>query len=897
MMFTLTSCNDIFIKAKELIVEDDSAPTSPGGNNNNPVSVSMLTTLAEGYCFLKSDTENFCWGTGIGNSPVNISSNFKTAFQYLKGKSITDIITSKNGIRNCAIDSNNLAYCWGRNRYGAIGDGTTVDVLSPKPLDRSGVLSGKTVKKLILTDDYSCMIASDDKVYCWGDNSYGQFGNGTTTPSASPVAVNMSGALNGKTVKDLVTDDGAVCVIASDDKVYCWGNGRFGGIANGSTSDSTSPVAITPGALGGLTVKSIKLDENTGCVIASDDKVYCWGWNGYGRLGNSTTSNSTSPVEVDFTGALAGKTAKSLVVAGSYTCILASDNQVYCFGYGTEGALGQGAFANATVPVAVDTSGVLSGKTIQKIVGMSSSVCAFASDSKVYCWGYGWRGNLGNGVTGANSAVPVAIDTSGALAGKTVSDLFGARKRTCVKTTDGSVSCWAEGPIGNNTNITRTSSPSPIYMSGDLNGLTINKMVIGDYGSCSIASDNNIYCWGSGEFGSLGRGFTGDTSAPVALKGTDSSDEVILDAKFKTVFDGIVYVQRSNGELFSGEIGSALNFLKDFGSSEIVEIKGVTGANKFLCALTDDEKLFCWGDNQYGQLGDGTSGVGPGNPQQISMTGDLSGKSILSFAVGNNAACAIASDNQVYCWGRNFDGLLGIGGASDSNVPVAVYTGGVLSGKSMSSIVMARSNACVVTATEGKVYCWGANNAVFGDGGFNPSNVPVATDMTGVLNNKKIQTLKLADGSACALTTEGLVACWGVGSDGQMGDGDTSSPGSLIPVAIDMTGALSGKTIKKISTNGYTMCAIASDDKLYCWGYGASGELGDNLQTSSYSPVAVSTTGALSGKSIIEVSISAFSVCALDSNEEVYCWGDNTTSGEVGTGLSSISALPVKLTF
>lgn len=894
MMTSLSSCRNFFKNAKALVMEGTTT-SSPGGGSNDSVTTPKLFSLAEGYCFLKSDTENFCWGTGIGNTPVNISSGFKTAALHLKGKTIDDIVSEKDGQRFCAIDSNDLAYCWGSNDDGEIGNGTTDSALTPSPIDMTGVLAGKTVKKLLLETDYSCMIASDDKVYCWGDNGDGQLGNGSTTPSTTPVAVNMTGALNGLTVKSLESAAGAVCVIASDDHVYCWGNGQFGGIANGSTNDSTVPVAISAGALGGQTVKSLKLHGNTGCVIANDNKVYCWGWSGWGRLGNGSSSNSNVPVAVDFTGVLSGKTAKSLLISGSHTCIIASDDQVYCWGYGGEGALGHNAFTNSNVPVAVDTSGVLNGKTIQKLSSTESSVCAQANDNKVYCWGYGWRGNLGNGVTGANSAIPVAVDTSGVLSGKTVADIISSNENSCVKTTDGLLYCWGEGVLGDNTTTAESAIPTALYMGGVLNGLTLSKVNTGRWTSCALASDNGIYCWGSGSEGGFGNGMTDNSYAPVSMKNTDSSDEVISDAAFKTIFDGIVYIQRTNGEVFSGSIGSPLNFTTDLGSSIITEIKGKAGFNKFLCALTDDEKLYCWGRNSFGQVGNGdTNGNDVSTPVSIDMTGALNGKTILSFAVGSNAVCAIGSDHNAYCWGKNTNGVLGDGTNTDSFSPVPVSTSGVLSGKSLSSLVMADENACAISS-EGKIYCWGVNSAVFGDGGFAPSNVPVATDTTGVLNNKTIKSLKITDTNACALSTDGLVFCWGQGMNGQMGDGGTG-PGSLVPVAVSTSGVLNGKTIKQIATNSYTMCAIASDDKLYCWGYGASGELGDNLASDSFSPVAVDTTGVLNGKTLTNVSISSMSVCTQDSDEEIYCWGDNSFSGEVGSGLNAISPVPVKLT-
>ena len=145
------------------------------------------------------------------------------------------------------------------------------------------------------------------------------------------------------------------------------------------------------------------------CAIASDDKAYCWGYNSEGNLGNNSTANSKVPVAVNTSGVLAGKTIKQISAGSSHTCAIASDDKAYCWGLGSAGRLGNNSTADSSIPVAVDTSGVLAGKTIKQISTGGTHNCAIASDDKAYCWGVGLA--LGNNSIN-NSLVPTHVYAS-----------------------------------------------------------------------------------------------------------------------------------------------------------------------------------------------------------------------------------------------------------------------------------------------------------------------------------------------------------------------------------------------------------------------------------------------------------------------------------------------------
>lgn len=345
----------------------------------------------------------------------------------------------------CAIGADELVYCMGgAQQNGVLGDGRVTGVaIKYVAVDTSGVLAGKTIKTVATGDEFACVIASDDQVYCWGENQYGQLGNnssGTVVPS--PVAVDTSGVLAGKTIKALSLGGTHACVIASDDQVYCWGANWSGRIGNNSTVDTLAPVAVdTSGVLAGKTMVAVSSASEHTCAVDSDGAAYCWGLNNKGQLGTNSTLTTFAPVAVNMSGALAGKTIKSISAGRYHTCAIASDNQVYCWGSNENGRLGNNSTADSLVPVAVDTSGVLAGKTVEELTARDNFSCVIASDKRVYCWGANQYGQLGDG-TLHDASAPAAVDTSGALAGLDIAEIDSRTGTTCATAIDRSVYCW-----------------------------------------------------------------------------------------------------------------------------------------------------------------------------------------------------------------------------------------------------------------------------------------------------------------------------------------------------------------------------------------------------------------------------------------------------------------------
>lgn len=364
-------------------------------------------------------------------------------------------------LHNCAI-ANGLAYCWGQGTSGQLGNNSTSNSNVPVAVNTSGVLSGKTITAISAGVSHSCAIA-DGQVYCWGSNSGGQLGNGGTSQSLIPVAV--SGNMSTKTATSISAGWEHSCAVA-DGLAYCWGLGTFGRLGNNSTSQQTSPVAVTAaaGILLNKTVTKITAGNVHSCAIA-DGLAYCWGWNGNGELGDSSTNQSLVPVAVNTSGVLGGKTVTDINVAASsgtrHSCAVAG-GLAYCWGQGAYGKLGNNSVSDSNVPVAVDTSGVLSGKTISRISAAVDHSCAVAS-SQAYCWGQGTLGRLGNNSTN-QSLVPVAVDTSGVLSSKPIVAVEGGINHSCaiVHSVTNHAYCWGNNSTGQLGDNSANSSLVPV---------------------------------------------------------------------------------------------------------------------------------------------------------------------------------------------------------------------------------------------------------------------------------------------------------------------------------------------------------------------------------------------------------------------------------------------------
>ncbi len=339
-------------------------------------------------------------------------------------------------------------YCWGENFNGELGNGTNTNSTVPVPVDTSGVLAGKTLTQISAGYEDTCALDSAGAAYCWGINQYGQLGDGATAKSNVPVVVSAGGVLDGKTLTQISAGLVHTCALDSAGAVYCWGWNGYGQLGDGNTTSSDVPVAVdTGGALAGAAVSQITSGAYVTCAIDAAGAAYCWGFDGYGELGNGTNANSSVPVAVDTSGALAGKTLTQINASWYHTCAVDSAGAAYCWGRNAYGQLGDTSYADSSVPAAVDASGALAGKTLIQITAGAYDTCAVDADGAAYCWGYNRYGELGNAST-TSSGVPVAVDSGGVLADRTLTQITAGTWHTCAVDDTGAAYCWGRNGSG-----------------------------------------------------------------------------------------------------------------------------------------------------------------------------------------------------------------------------------------------------------------------------------------------------------------------------------------------------------------------------------------------------------------------------------------------------------------
>jgi alpha-tubulin suppressor-like RCC1 family protein len=371
------------------------------------------------------------------------------------------------------------------------------------------------------------------------------------------------------------------------------------------------PVPALATATGALSFRQLSAGANHTCAVSSDYRAYCWGYNFYGQLGSGSNTGpefcpspsgafpcSTGPVPVT------GGFHFFQVSAGqSFSCGLTTDSLAYCWGSNQKGELGDGSGTDHLAPTAV-----AGGRRFRQLRAGLDQACAIDLNAVAWCWGANFSGQIGDG---SNTVRPTPVRVSGGLHWR---QLSGGNSFTCGVTTDNHAYCWGNngnGQIGDSTKVSRLK-PSPVK-----GGILFRQIDAGWSHTCAVSTTNLAYCWGLGGFGQIGNG--GKSQAriwPAAVGGMRSFDHVNAGGNHScgVTMSGVGYCWGLNQD---GQLGIGTNIGPEtcFGqscSTRPVRVVGglslaqVNAGYQHTCGRTTYGKVWCWGDNTYGQLGDGT---------------------------------------------------------------------------------------------------------------------------------------------------------------------------------------------------------------------------------------------------------------------------------------------------
>ena len=900
----------------DIILKDPSGDTVPYTNDdiNNLVGVTVESpaggdweVLIEGENVPHAQTYYVASSAGIledMRTPVKDALSLNVA-GFQAGSVFTESTLSTGGNHFCAIYDDSSLNCWGDNEFGQLGDGTQVDRLT---LTEVGLDSGRMAISVSSGQRHTCAVLDDASLKCWGDNSYGQLGDGSTTQSSSPVSVGLSGV-----PVQVSSGKWHSCAILDDASLECWGRNDDGQLGDGSNSHRSSPVPVD---FSGSKVLAVSAGGQHTCAVLDDWSVSCWGSNSNGQLGiGSTPSSSNSPASVT-----TGGNTVAVSSGGAHTCAILEDSSLKCWGANDKGQLGYG---NTNEMHDASSVGVVLSSIISIDLG-NQHTCAIDDSGALKCWGGSAMGQVGDGNTSDSVSSPLTLDL-GYVRGATSVAI--GNSHSCAVLSDDLLSCW--GGHGSGT-LAIGSSPSEFevprwtYVASaerDLDGdssLNIFEVGVpddadhdgfpsgedsfpdnptkaancspGEYGRfvCNPASEGFFVSgWGNTLMTPARAGHYVDSSGATSdtpcdagtfqpLTGKTSCDPALPG--YYVSLDGQALGTPCPGGKFNPDYGQ-MDESACIGSQagySVPVLTQVSSGSYHTCTILDDGSISCWGDNEFGQLGDGTR-TPHSTPSKVSMP---LGRKAVDISAGSYHTCTILDDGTVRCWGDNEFGQLGDGTTIERLTGVSVNLG---PGRTAESISAGSSHTCAIL-DDRTVKCWGGNsNGQLGDGSTRNRKSPVSATL-----GDSGEAISISAGAyhTCAIMVGRTVMCWGDNWHGQIGNGGQEDSLTATEVAIP-----SNSSAVTIDGGSFHTCVGMNDGSMFCWGSNGYGQFGNGGSQSSGTPAGV---GLLDTQSPTQVSLGSFHTCALFDDGNVSCWGGNS-AGQVGDGTQSDRSIPTSV--
>ena len=406
---------------------------------------------------------------------------------------------------------------WANNSAGSFSDqiNITVNDHAPAPIHFFGdnitldynqsmaPIGGFEMKHdtVALSEDHSCAIKDDGTVRCWGSNGHGGLGIGSFGGTAkSPQATNSLGV--GRYAIDITvgasagtTNFGHSCALLDDGSVVCWGRNNKGQLGDNTTTNRNSP---TPTVALPRPAVAVEAGYDFTCALLDNGSVMCWGWGSQGRLGNggadSLVPAYTNPIP-------GGRRAVAIDIGHYHACAVLEDGHVACWGPGGGNRLGTGNANQKTSPTLINFFNE-TNRAVDVALGRYTG-CGLLDDGRVTCWGQGYLGSGGSLTRTSPGLLFASLGT-----GRTAVDVEMGRFHACALLDNGAMKCWGDdqyGQMGNGNGESDKNNPSTVSFA---TGIEPTGVYVGHWHTCITAQTNEVYCWGDGEYGKLGDGST-----------------------------------------------------------------------------------------------------------------------------------------------------------------------------------------------------------------------------------------------------------------------------------------------------------------------------------------------------------------------------------------------------
>ena len=883
---------------------------------NSPVQIGTRTDwskISTGYSHtmaIRTDGTLWTWGLNnlgaFGNntnlnttvpiySPIQVGtlnnwSNVQVGFDYTH-----------------AIKTDGTIWGWGNNSNANIGDNSTTTRSSPVQI---GTLNTWTdIYNGLGVVDVSIAKKSDNTLWGWGWDLYGQLGKGTVTnKNSSPIQLKSD-----KSWKVAIPGENILSVIDTNGILYA--SGLLTNYAAGYDFNKLSPVQI--GTLSNW--KSFSAGGSHTIAISQSGSLWGFGLNTNGQLGDRTIVDKNSPVQI---GTLT--TWVSASAGASHTMALKSDGTIWGWGQNTLSQLGDGTSFNRSSPVQIGT--------LANWVSVSSGgahTLALKNDGTLWSWGYNGTGELGGNIStfSRNSPVQVGGDTNWSKISAGAGVSFALK-------TNGTIWGWgdnSQGAVGDNTNVTR-SSPVQIgtrndwtnISEGNPAGLTgfatrsdgtlwawgyaishqlgifhpaseiakvmtqrkFTNLSAGGSHSMAVSDDGTLWGWGQNTSGQLGTGnTTSTTSSPVQIGTLNDWSKVFSAYAYTTSIktNGTLWAWGVNNNYGQLGLGDKVSRSSPVQIGTLTNWSTIAVGNNHALALKTDGTIWSWGYNGNGELGQSiVTSINRSSPVQIGTRNDWTW-----IGAGSNHSMAVRSDGTLWTWGSSVRGEGGRGTTTAVSSPVQI---GTLTNWSK---IQGGGYFTLAVKTDGTLWGWGNNG--FGQLGqvnstanrSSPVQIGTLTNWSDVFPGEDGGSVVY--GSALARKTDGTIWAWGLNANGQNGQGEITINARSSPVQIGTRTDFASGSLGE--NHGI---ALLNDGTLASWGINSAAVLGQFLtfNTSRSSPTQVGDFNTSWGGATISVG-SQYTV-ARKSGGTLWSWGLNA-NGQLGHNDSINRSSPVQV--